>query len=84
MNDIAGPETVAAPTARSQPRWIAIAAVDRSAARLLGLAAGGWSSADPLRAFNNGAPPVENLTFERTILDTTASTSLSAPAARSR
>ncbi len=25
--------------------------------------------ADPLRGFDNGAPPVENLTFERTILD---------------
>ena len=28
-----------------------------------------WA-ANPLSAFNNGAPPVENLTFERTILDT--------------
>jgi zinc transporter ZupT len=26
-------------------------------------------AADPLRSFNNGAPPVENLTFERTILN---------------
>ena len=25
--------------------------------------------ADPLRAFNNGAPPVEELTFERRVLD---------------
>lgn len=34
------------------------------------LAAIAWIAiADPLRSFNNGAPPVENLTFERTILD---------------
>src|SRR5262245_30952835 len=26
-------------------------------------------SADPLRSLNNGAPPVENLTFERTVLN---------------
>ena len=26
-------------------------------------------AADPLRSFDNGAPPVENITFERTILD---------------
>ena len=26
-------------------------------------------TADPLRSFENGAPPVENLTYERTILD---------------
>lgn len=29
-----------------------------------------WIAAwDPLRGFNNGAPPVENITFERTVLD---------------
>ena len=32
------------------------------------LAAWWFFTADPLRAFNNGAPPVEALTFERTIL----------------
>ena len=26
-------------------------------------------AADPMRSFDNGAPPVETLTFERTILD---------------
>ena len=26
-------------------------------------------AADPLKGFSNGAPPVENLTFERTVLD---------------
>jgi zinc transporter ZupT len=33
-------------------------------------AAIGWIvAADPLRGFNNGAPPVEAITFERTVLD---------------
>jgi ZIP family zinc transporter len=36
----------------------------------LGLAIWWLIAADPLRSFNNGAPPVENLTFERTILGT--------------
>ena len=36
------------------------------------LAALAWIvAADPLRSFNNGAPPVEALTYERTILDDT-------------
>ncbi|MAN47726.1 MAG: metal transporter [Hyphomonas sp.] len=35
---------------------------------LLGLAAAWLYFADPLRSFGGGAPPVENLTFERTIL----------------
>ena len=35
---------------------------------LFGLAIWWLVAADPLRSFNNGAPPVENLTFERTIL----------------
>ena len=38
---------------------------------LLGLAAAWLYLADPLGSFNTGAPPVENLTFERTILDDT-------------
>jgi zinc transporter ZupT len=38
---------------------------------LLGLAATWLVISDPLRAFNNGAPPVERLTFERRILDNT-------------
>ncbi|HEX2510887.1 MAG TPA: metal transporter [Microvirga sp.] len=36
---------------------------------VLGLAAAWLVVGDPLRAFNNGAPPVEKLTFERQILD---------------
>ena len=35
---------------------------------VLGLAIAWLLSADPLASFRNGAPPVENLTFERTIL----------------
>ena len=35
---------------------------------VLGLAIWWLIAADPLRSFDNGAPPVENLTFERTIL----------------
>ena len=35
---------------------------------VLGLAVWWLVAADPLRNFSNGAPPVENLTFERTIL----------------
>jgi zinc transporter, ZIP family len=34
----------------------------------LGLAIWWLIAADPLKSFNNGAPPVENLAFERTIL----------------
>ncbi|MGD9914342.1 MAG: metal transporter, partial [Rhizobiaceae bacterium] len=38
---------------------------------LAAMAAAVWwlYAANPLAAFNNGAPPVENLTYERTILD---------------
>ena len=35
----------------------------------LGFATWWLLAVDPLRSFNNGAPPVENLTFERTILN---------------
>jgi zinc transporter ZupT len=70
MNDLAGPETVAASPARTTARsgyaialWIALPLF------LLGLAATWLVVSDPLRAFNNGAPPVERLTFERRILD---------------
>lgn len=72
MNDIAGPETVVAsprpPTGRlgyAFVLWIALPLF------LLGLAATWLVLSDPLRAFNNGAPPVERLTFERRILDNT-------------
>jgi ZIP family zinc transporter len=70
MNDIGGPE-IAAPAARTigpggrlaRLVWIILPLF------LLGLAATWLVVADPLRAFRNGAPPVEKLTFERRILD---------------
>ncbi|ANY81213.1 metal transporter [Microvirga ossetica] len=72
MNDRAGPETVVAsprpPTVRpgyAFVLWIALPLF------LLGLVATWLAVSDPLRAFNNGAPPVERLTFERRILDST-------------
>lgn len=43
--------------------WIALPLV------VLAAAIGWIVAADPLRGFNNGAPPVEAITFERTVLD---------------
>ena len=72
MNDAAGSE-IAVPPDQS-PRlgsrvanalWILVPLC------LFGLAAAWLVIADPLRAFSNGAPPVEKLTFERRILDGT-------------
>ena len=66
MNDAAGSE-IAVPPDQS-PRlgsrvanalWILVPLC------LFGLAAAWLVIADPLRAFSNGAPPVEKLTFER-------------------
>ena len=53
-----------------QPAWVRWAWI---ALPLVVLAAALWwvFAADPMRSFNNGAPPVETLTFERTILDDT-------------
>ena len=53
--------------ARTAPRrwsllWLAVPVV------ALALAVAWLFSGNPLSAFNNGAPPVENLTFERVIL----------------
>jgi ZIP family zinc transporter len=67
MNDV-GSSGSAVPPARLWSRlsnvlWMGLPLV------LLGLAAAWLVVADPLRAFNNGAPPVEKLTFERRILD---------------
>ena len=70
MNDIGSPEIAAPATRTISPGgrlatlvWIVLPLV------LLGLATAWLVSTDPLRAFNNGAPPVEKLTFERRILD---------------
>jgi zinc transporter ZupT len=52
-----------APAGRSNLLWVALPLL------LLSLAAAWLYLADPLRSFSSGAPPVENLTFERTILD---------------
>ena len=72
MNDRRGPESVVAPHAptpacgRATPSrcWICLPSVPAS-----GWRRPGSSSPIRLRAFNNGAPPVEELTFERRILD---------------
>jgi zinc transporter, ZIP family len=72
MNDIAGSEIAVppdqGPRLRSQvlnALWILVPLC------LFGLAAAWLVIADSLRAFGNGAPPVEKLTFERRILDDT-------------
>lgn len=72
MNDAASPKTVLTSPRPSTVRpgyafvlWVALPLF------LLGLAATWLVVSDPLRAFNNGAPPVERLTFERRILDNT-------------
>ena len=50
------------------PRWQRVAWLLLPLVLLL--AAVAWIvAADPLRSLNNGAPPVEALTYERTILD---------------
>lgn len=52
----------------SAPRWQRIAWLLLPIALLV--AALAWiAAADPLRSFNNGAPPVEALTYERVVLD---------------
>ena len=72
MNDRAGSESVVAsprpPAVRPVYAFVLWIALPLS---LLGLAAAWLLVSDPLRAFNNGAPPVERLTFERRILDNT-------------
>lgn len=70
MNEAVRPDLTGRPimpTPRSSTpaklAWIALPLV------LLGLAIAWLVVADPLKSFNNGAPPIEKLTFERTILD---------------
>lgn len=65
MNEIARPEpvtTVGSVARRGSLIWALVPLA------VLGLAIAWLVSTDPLSAFRNGAPPVENLTFERTIL----------------
>ena len=59
----------AAGTATRQPRWITLLWVVVPLA-VLGVATAWLVSSDPLRGFRTFAPPVEALTFERTILST--------------
>ncbi|HEX2136053.1 MAG TPA: metal transporter, partial [Microvirga sp.] len=72
MNHAAGSQ-VAAPAGESAGRssWLANAVWIVVPLLLFGVAAAWLVIADPLRAFGNGAPPVEKLTFERRILDHT-------------
>lgn len=68
MNQAVQPPTTAATTlpggrpGRASLVWIAVPLA------VLGLAIAWLVAADPLSGFRNGAPPVEKLTFERTIL----------------
>jgi ZIP family zinc transporter len=58
----------AASTSTASPAWVRWAWI---ALPLVVLAAALWwvFATDPMRSFDNGAPPVETLTYERTILD---------------
>ncbi|MAW86241.1 MAG: metal transporter [Phyllobacteriaceae bacterium] len=51
-----------APRSRAPLVWLVLPLA------VLALAVAWLVAADPLRSFDNGAPPVENLTFERTVL----------------
>ena len=64
MSEAVSTEPVLSPApARRSLLWIVLPLA------ALAMAVGWLVVADPLRGFNNGAPPVENLSFERTILD---------------
>ncbi len=66
MNDTPNPVAAAGRMAAVGARWNLLWLVLPLAVLALAIA---WLLAtNPLRSFNNGAPPVENLTFERTIL----------------
>lgn len=62
MSDTSQPNTRAARSAWANLLWIALPLA------VLAVAIAWLLSSDPLSGFRNGAPPVENLTFERTIL----------------
>lgn len=64
MNDLT--QSASSAPARS-PRWLLLVWIALPLA-VLGLSIAWLVSSDPLSGFRNGAPPVENLTFERTIL----------------
>lgn len=67
MNDVhpfdeAASTSAEAPRSRATLVWLLLPLM------ALALATAWLVTADPLRSFDNGAPPVENLTFERTVL----------------
>lgn len=59
--------TTSAPPRSRSNRWVYLLWIALPVA-VLGLAIAWLATTDPLSSFRNGAPPVENLTFERTIL----------------
>ena len=63
MRQVLPAAAVAMPPARRKLFWLVLPLA------MLGLAVWWLSNGDLLRGFDNGAPPVEALTFERTILD---------------
>lgn len=64
MSDIATPGPAATPNWK-RLAWIILPFI------VLAVSIAWIIAADPLRSFDNGAPPVEALTFERTVLDET-------------
>ncbi|TIT93269.1 MAG: metal transporter, partial [Mesorhizobium sp.] len=64
MTDTSQPNTRAARPTRVNLLWIGLPLT------VLAIAIAWLLSSDPLSSFRNGAPPVENITFERTILGT--------------
>ncbi|WP_336072276.1 metal transporter [Nitratireductor rhodophyticola] len=58
----AGSTPIEAPRPRAALVWLLLPLA------VLALAIAWLVAADPLKSFDNGAPPVENLTFERTVL----------------
>ena len=71
MSAIDRPEVAPAPPPVTPPRKTRLRSLLWVLLPLISLAlASAWLIArDPLQAFNNGAPPVEKLTFERVVLD---------------
>ena len=67
MNDVSSTQTITAAPSVPQPSRVALAWLILPLA-VLALAITWLVTANPLRTFDNGAPPVENLTFERTVL----------------
>ena len=69
MNEISSTRTITAAAGAAHPSRTALLWLILPIA-VLALAIAWLVTANPLRTFDNGAPPVENLTFERTVLST--------------